>query len=284
VGGFNANTPVTPGHVFRVVCTANCAAFVWSDKTGNLPDIPVDSIIANPKFPQQVFAGTDWGLYFTNDITAISPTWYRFDNGLPHAMIWDMQIDRGSTTLSVWTRSRGAYAWPLPSAPLPTLVSVVSRMTHGSAGTFDIDLPLTGNPGIECRSGGATSAYTMVLTFSNPITSCGVASSGTVSSGPNPNQCTVQLTGVPNAQYKTVQLTGVIDNNAQAVNASGTMGVLVGDTTADKFVNSADISQTKSQSGQLVGGSNFREDLNTDGFINSGDISLVKSKSGTALP
>jgi hypothetical protein len=62
------------------------------------------------------------------------------------------------------------------------------------------------------------------------------------------------------------------------------MGVLVGDTTADKFVNSADISQTKSQSGQPVGGSNFREDLNTDGFINSGDISLVKSKSGTALP
>jgi hypothetical protein len=284
VGGFNANTPTTPGHVFQVTCTASCAASVWTDKTGNLPDIPVDSIIANPKFPQQVFAGTDFGLYFTNDITAISPTWYRFDNGLPHAMIWDMQIDRGSTTLSVWTRSRGAYAWPLPSAPLPTLVKVVSRMTHGSAGTFDIDLPLTGNPGIECRSGGANSNYTMVFTFSNPITSCGVASSGTVSSGPNPNQCTVQLTGVPNAQYKTVQLTGVIDNNAQAVNASGTMGVLVGDTTADKFVNSADISQTKSQSGQPVGGSNFREDLNTDGFINSGDISLVKSKSGTALP
>src|SRR5262249_43974680 len=37
VGGFNANTPTTPGHVFRVVCTADCATFVWSDKTGNLP-------------------------------------------------------------------------------------------------------------------------------------------------------------------------------------------------------------------------------------------------------
>ena len=132
VGGFNANTPTTPGHVFRVVCTADCATFVWSNKTGNLPDIPVDSIIANPKFPQQVFAGTDWGLYYTNDITAVSPTWYRFDTGLPHAMIWDMQIDRGNTTLSVWTRSRGAYAWPLPSAPLLNLTKVVSRKTHGS--------------------------------------------------------------------------------------------------------------------------------------------------------
>lgn len=117
VGGFNANTPSTPGHVFQVVCTTNCASFTWSDKTGNLPDIPVDSIIANPKIPQQVFAGTDWGLYFTNDITAAVPTWSRFENGLTHAMIWDMQYDRGFTTLSVWTRGRGAYVWPLPSSP-----------------------------------------------------------------------------------------------------------------------------------------------------------------------
>jgi len=117
VGGFNANTPSTPGHVFQVVCTTNCASFTWSNKTGNLPDIPVDSILANPKFPQQVFAGTDWGLYFTNDITAAVPTWSRFENGLPHAMVWDLQYDRGFTTLSVWTRGRGAYVWPLPLAP-----------------------------------------------------------------------------------------------------------------------------------------------------------------------
>jgi hypothetical protein len=80
----------------------------------------VDSIIVNPNMPQQVFAGTDWGVYYTNDITVASPTWQRFENGIPHAMVWDMQIDRGSTTLSVWTRSRGAYAYPLTSAASPT--------------------------------------------------------------------------------------------------------------------------------------------------------------------
>jgi hypothetical protein len=46
----------------------------------------------------------------------------------------------------------------------------------------------------------------------------------------------------------------------------------VGDTNADGFVNSADIGQTKSQSGNTVSSSNFREDLNADGFINSADI------------
>src|SRR5688572_11792378 len=114
VGGFNANTPATPGHVYRVECAADCASFSWADKSGNLPDIPVDSIIVNPNIPQQVFAGTDWGLYYTDDITAASPVWSRFDAGLPHTMIWDMQIDSGATTLSVWTRGPGAYVWPLP--------------------------------------------------------------------------------------------------------------------------------------------------------------------------
>ena len=120
VGGFNPNTPDTPGHVFQVTCAANCGSFTWADKTGNLPDIPVDSIIVNPNMRQQVFAGTDWGVYYTNDITLPSPTWQRFESGIPHAMVWDMQIDRGSTTLSVWTRSRGAYAYPLPGSASPT--------------------------------------------------------------------------------------------------------------------------------------------------------------------
>jgi hypothetical protein len=123
IGGFNPNTPSMPGHVFQVTCTANCGSFTWVNKTGNLPDIPVDSIIVNPNNAQQVYAGTDWGVYYTDDITVASPTWLRFENGIPHAMVWDMQIDRGSTTLSVWTRSRGAYAYPLPGGggtPTPT--------------------------------------------------------------------------------------------------------------------------------------------------------------------
>ena len=149
VGGFNANTPATPGHVFRVVCTADCATFTWSDKSGNLPDIPVDSVIVNPNFPQQVFAGSDLGLYYTDDVTANPPVWTRFE-GLPHVMIWDMQIDRGSTTLSLWTRGRGAYAWTLPLTPLAPLPTIVAAAAASGtyAGTVDLSATLTsgGNP------------------------------------------------------------------------------------------------------------------------------------------
>ena len=278
VGGFNANTPTTPGHLFQVACASTCGSFTWLNKTGNLPDIPVDSVIVNPRFPQQVFAGTDWGVYYTNDITAAAPTWARFENGLPHSMVWDMQIDRGATTLSVWTRSRGAYVWPLPSAPL-MVTGVVSRKTHGAAGTFDIDLPSDGS-GVECRSGGPNSDYTLVFSFVNSMASCGSTNTGSVSLGPDPNQCTVNVTAVPNAQYLTVTLTGAIDSTGAIGAASGTMGLLIGSTTADGTVNSADIRQTKSQSGHPVTGSNFRTDVTVDGD----DVRLVKSKRGTTLP
>jgi len=165
VGGFDANTPTTPGHVFQVTCTADCGSFTWANKSGNLPDIPVDSIIVNPNMSQQVFAGTDWGVYYTDDITVASPTWQRFENGIPHAMVWDMQIDRGSTTLSVWTRSRGAYAYPLPggggtptatptASPSPTSTSTPTPTPTASPSSTPTpcDTGIIQNEGFETAS------------------------------------------------------------------------------------------------------------------------------------
>lgn len=137
VGGFDQNTPTTPGHLFQVTCTASCGSFTWVNKSGNLPNIPVDSVMVNPNFRQQVFVGTDWGLYYTNDMDAGTPEWYRFQAGLPNVMIWDMTIDAGATTLAVWTRGRGAYVWPVPSAPVP---SAPVRTCPDFDGDSDIDV------------------------------------------------------------------------------------------------------------------------------------------------
>ncbi|MBV9243070.1 MAG: carboxypeptidase regulatory-like domain-containing protein [Acidobacteria bacterium] len=132
IGGFDQNTPTTTGHVFQITCTNSCASFTWLNKSGNLPNVPVDSIIVNPNIPAQVFAGTDFGLYYTNNINVASPNWFRFGSGLPSVMIWDMQIDRGSTALSVWTRGRGAFAWPLPLQPTAATVGVSGRVLSAS--------------------------------------------------------------------------------------------------------------------------------------------------------
>jgi len=114
VGGFNGNTPNQPGHLFQVTCTTFCHSSTWVNKTGGLPNIPANTVIVNPNLPKQVFVGTDWGLFYTDDITAATPNWHRYD-GMPRVMIWDMSVDRGGTTLALFTRSRGAWALPLPS-------------------------------------------------------------------------------------------------------------------------------------------------------------------------
>jgi hypothetical protein len=169
----------------------------------------------------------------------------------------------------------------------PNSTGAVSRKTHGGAGTFDIDLPLTGNVGIECRSGGATNDYRMIVNFVTSVTvgSASVTSgTGSVSSfSVNGSQVTVNLTGVTNAQRITVTLFDA-DDGTNRGNVPVSMGMLIGDVNGNATVNATDVSLTKSQVGQAVSGSNFREDVNANGLINSVDVALVKSKVGTALP
>ena len=172
------------------------------------------------------------------------------------------------------------------AAPVPN--TVVSRKTHGEAGTFDLVLTRTGNPVVECRTGGPGNDYQLVLTFPSAVVFSGAALSsgtGTVSSisGMDTPVVTVNLTGVTNAQTIELRLSEV-DDGTDFGSVTIRMGVLLGDTTGNGSVNSSDISQTKSQSGQTVTASNFRQDVTVNGSINSSDISLVKSKSGTALP
>jgi hypothetical protein len=233
VGGFNNNTPGFPGHVYRVVCTMTstpCDGFTWTDKTGNLPDIPVDSVIVNPNFPRQVFAGSDFGLYYTDDITANPPVWNRFNNGLPNVMIWDMSVDRGSTTLALWTRSRGAYAWPLPTGPenpLPTSVSAASASgTYGGTTTLSATLTSGGNP-----VSGATINFSL---NGNQVGSASTNGSGTatlpgaslagINAGSYPNGVQASFAGdtVYAASSGTAALT------VSPMNVSGVIGIVKG--------------------------------------------------------
>jgi hypothetical protein len=170
---------------------------------------------------------------------------------------------------------------------VPVAQDAFSRKVHGGAGTFDIPLPLTGNVGVECRSGGATNDYQMIVDFPTSVTvgSASVTSgTGSVSSfSVSGSQVTVNLTGVTNVQRITVTLHNV-NNGTSTGDVPVSMGVLIGDVNGNAVVNSSDVSLTKAQVGMPVSGSNFREDVNVNGTISSTDVALVKAKVGTALP
>jgi hypothetical protein len=172
--------------------------------------------------------------------------------------------------------------------PSLQLSSVVSRKVHGSAGTFDIDLPLTGTRGIECRAPGQTGTpgvgYKLVFTFATPMAGCGTASTGVVGRGPNQDQCSVNLTGVPNAQYITVTLNGVVNATGAIGNVSGTMGVLIGDVNFTGGVDGNDVAAVQSHTRQSVNDTNFQYDVNATGAIDGNDVAITQGHTRTSLP
>ena len=175
------------------------------------------------------------------------------------------------------------YVRVAPGAPVAQ--SAFSRKVHGGAGTFDVPLPLTGNVGIECRTGPT---YQMIINFATSVTvgSAAVTSgTGMVSSfsGSGTPQITVNLTGVTDVQRIMVTLHNVNDGTTTG-DVPVSMGVLVGDVNGSTGVNSTDVALTKSQVGQTVMSSNFREDVNASGTITATDVTIVKSDVGHALP
>jgi hypothetical protein len=196
----------------------------------------------------------------------------------------------------VWVENFPSGAPCAAFAALPFTVAnnpiVVSRMTHSGVGTFDVNLPLTGTRGVECRSGSANGNYTMVFQFANSLTSVGGASvttgTGSIGSsaiGANNQEYVVNLTGVANAQYITVNLINVHDSVGNSGNVVGPqMGVLIGDVNANGLVDGNDVSAVQGQTRQSVSSTNFREDVNANGIIDGNDVSLTQGQTRTSLP
>jgi hypothetical protein len=178
------------------------------------------------------------------------------------------------------------------TVPLVPLTSVVSRKAHGDLAVFDIDLPVTGPRGIECRSGGTNGDYTIIFTFANTLTSVDEANVssgvGTLNGswiGSDSHQYIVNLTGVSNAQVITVSLTNVRDSIGNFSSAaSASMGLLLGDVNGNGVVSNTDVASVKAQVAAPVGASNFRDDVNANGVISNTDVSATKAQVGTSLP
>ena len=192
-----------------------------------------------------------------------------------------------SNTLGLQSVNQAQVVIAVTSAQV-NLVSVVSRKTHGSAGVFDVNMPLTGNPGIECRTGGANGDHTLRFGFDGIVTSLGsvsLVSSNGLATADAPSIAggvvTVNLHNVANAQTLTVTLNNV---NGSGTNASIQMGVLLGDVNASSRVDGSDVSLIRQQNFQTISTSNFREDVNASGRIDGTDVSIARQQNFSVLP
>ncbi len=127
-------TTTTPGHVFKTTDSGQN----WTDLSGNLPDIPVNTIVVDPDIANALYIGTDAGVMVTTDAGA---TWSSLGNGMPKVVVHSLVLHRASRTLRAATHGRSVWDILVPLAATsmqPGITSLSPTTTNAGGGDFSL--------------------------------------------------------------------------------------------------------------------------------------------------
>lgn len=159
------------GRVFR---TTN-GGVNWTSISGNLPDIPANSIEIDPNnsgiADDVLYVGTDTGVYRSKDGGA---TWTVWATGMPNVSVFDLEINQSLNILMAGTHGRGAWQIQLPTSPSISAISDASTAcgimytgpTPSATGTAPLTWSLVANP-----SGMTIDSGTGIVSWPNPVAS-----------------------------------------------------------------------------------------------------------------
>ncbi len=82
----------------------------WTDKEGDLPDMPVRWALFNPENRSEVILATDIGVWSTNDLSTSSPEWAASNSGLANVRVDMFQIRDSDGLVTVATYGRGLFS------------------------------------------------------------------------------------------------------------------------------------------------------------------------------
>ncbi|MDB3968091.1 hypothetical protein N9392_02130, partial [Flavobacteriaceae bacterium] len=113
----------------------------WSSKDGNLPDLPVLTILNNPFVVDEVIIGTELGVWETQDFSSSNPTWQQSNNGMTDVRVNDFELIGSSASNSrvlASTYGRGIFVGTFnsdcSSCPTVTLTDTDSdNLVSGSS-------------------------------------------------------------------------------------------------------------------------------------------------------
>lgn len=176
----------------------------WSASVGSgptaLPQIPLLSIAVNPNFPQQIFVGTDLGVFTSIDGGA---SWYVENTGFAKTPVESLKFNQAGTFLYAFTHGRGAWRTPVcNNCSLVTIGGTVSGLLPGNSVTLrnnGVDSLTVSANGVfvfaEPLQNPSAYAVTVQTQPSAPVQSCAVSSGSGTTSGSNVTNVTVACTG-----------------------------------------------------------------------------------------
>ncbi|MGI8688668.1 MAG: IPT/TIG domain-containing protein [Thermomicrobiales bacterium] len=150
------------GHVWM---TTDCNS--WANISGNLPDVPVQSLVTYAASPNPaLIVGTDVGVFQSTDNGA---TWVALQSGLPNVGIQQLFTDPSLTTLFAATHGRGMWKISIPRAGDPS-ISTVNPPSGATTGGNRVTITGVGfQAGATVRFGDALGTN-IVVTGSTQIT------------------------------------------------------------------------------------------------------------------
>ncbi|MCK4746985.1 MAG: T9SS type A sorting domain-containing protein, partial [Bacteroidales bacterium] len=97
------------------VWETNDGGITWQDKSGNLPDMPVRWAIYPPGAPGSVMLATEFGIWYTQDISMDSVIWMQDGDDFPNVRVDMLRSRKSDNHILAATHGRGLF---LSSGPL----------------------------------------------------------------------------------------------------------------------------------------------------------------------
>ena len=108
--GFNAATPLTPGHVFEVTYNPTAPTAGWFDRSYDLGDIPITDV-ARDDVTGDLYVASDFGVF---RLAWGASTWTAGAPGMPNVEVTSLTIIPQERKLYVATHGLGAWLLNLP--------------------------------------------------------------------------------------------------------------------------------------------------------------------------
>jgi hypothetical protein len=118
--------------VARLAMTTDYGS-TWSDVSGDFPGLPVNTFVVNPSDTSQWFAGTDVGVWYSENGGV---NWAPLGTGLPNSVILDLEIQDDLQKLVAGTHGRGAWEIDIPTSGV-----VDAPVTVAQARNLMLDAP-----------------------------------------------------------------------------------------------------------------------------------------------